>query len=83
MIDTNWRQRAIEIELDVRNFINGQPVDCVGHAINKHSARDGQLLYQFGEGDQETVDKAVSSARNAFNDGRWSGLPNHQRKAVF
>ena len=83
MTDINWHQRASEATLDVRNFINGQPIDCVGQAINKHSARDGQLLYQFGEGDQETVDTAVSSARNAFNDGRWSSLPNHQRKAVL
>ena len=83
MTDINWQQRAIETTLDVCNFINGQHIDCVGQLIDKCSARDGQLLYQLGEGDQETVDKAVSSARNAFNDGRWSSLPNHQRKAIL
>ena len=83
MTDIDWHQHALEIELDVRDFIDGQSMRCVGPLIDKHSARDCQLLYQFGEGDEETVGKAVSSARNAFKDERWSGLSNHHRKGVL
>ena len=83
MNEIDWRQRAADTSLEVRNFINGNVTDCTGELIEKHSARDGKRLYQFGSGDAELVNAAVASARQAFNDGRWSRLPNQERKAVL
>lgn len=78
-----WHQRANNIQLSVQDFIDGEAGDCGGDTIDKYSSRDGQLLYQLREGDCRTIDKAVASARKAFNDKRWSGLPSHKRKAVL
>ncbi len=83
MTDVNWLARASEATLHVRDFINGKYLDSVGKPIEKRSARDGQLLYQFGEGSSAAVDLAIASARKSFDDGRWSDLPNHQRKSVL
>ena len=83
MNEIDWCQRAADTSLEVRNFINGNVTDCTGELIEKHSARDGKRLYQFGSGDAELVNAAVASARQAFNDGRWSRLPNQERKAVL
>lgn len=80
----NWQQRAKAADLQVRNFIEGEYRDCAGDTVvSKYSARDGQLLYQFGEGNGSEVEAAVSSARAAFDDGRWRGLPVSARKAVL
>ena len=84
MNDPNWRARTRDIDLCVRNFINGEDIDCPGtKVIVKRSPRDGSLLYEFPSGDGQEVDKAVASARDAFEDGRWSSQPLHQRKAVL
>ena len=88
MTTNNWIQRAQELDLRIRNFINGQYVDTApsgrgDELITKHSPRDGQLLYKFGSGIAEEVDQAVNNAREAFEDGRWSDLSVLQRKAVL
>lgn len=84
MTTINWQQRAKEADLHVRNVINGISADGLGdHCINKNSARDGRPLYEFREGVGREVDKAVMHAREAFNDGRWSGLPVQKRKMVL
>lgn len=80
----SWQQRAEAADLHVRNFIEGEYTDCVGDkVISKHSARNGQLLYQFGEGNGSEVEAAVASARAAFDDGRWRSLPVATRKAAL
>jgi len=93
----SWLERARDTRLQVRDFINGHYVECgLGNtsdddkalisdsaSINKYSPRDGSLLYQVDAGTVESVDNAVQSARDAFNDGRWSGLLSSQRKAVL
>ena len=49
----------------------------------KHSPRDGELLYSFRDGDSSLVNRAVVNARQAFEDGRWCELPAQQRKSVL
>lgn len=78
---TDWIQRAKAASLGIRNFVDGcwHPQQG-GNLLNKLSSRDGQLLYQIGEGNTEDADTAVEAARRAFNDGRWSLLPIQERK---
>ena len=84
MTTINWHHRAKEANLEIRNFIDGYHEGIAGdELISKHSPRDGSLLYSFGVGDSETVNRAVSAARQAFDDHRWSGLPTQTRKAVL
>lgn len=84
MTNINWRSRAERAELRVQNFINGDYIDCQGEeSIAKTSPRDGSALYEFLSGTGEEVDRAVQSAQQAFNDGRWSGQSLQSRKAVL
>lgn len=94
MTAINWHQRADEIELSVCNIIDGISQECRGKGaadkdtientlITKYSPRDGHLLYSLSPGDSVTVNQAVASARQAFNDGRWSKLSVYNRKIVL
>lgn len=85
MTKSNWIEKAKQAEVSVHNFVDGARTDigCGDRVFDKHSARDGSLLYQFNSGSAEDVDHAVANARKAFEDGRWSELPLQQRKAVL
>lgn len=84
MTTINWLECLQNASLGVRNVINGEAVECLGkERIKKYAPRDGSLLYELGEGRVEEVDQAVAHARQSFEDGRWSGLPVHQRKSVL
>lgn len=84
MSDIDWQQKLNNTELAIRNFIDGKYVDCLGNEIiQKRSARDGSLLYEFGTGNGEEVEQAVASARSAFEDGRWSRQSVSQRSAIL
>ena len=94
MTSINWRERAEQTDLRICNMINGKAipvepvydsanVDDPGQVISKHAPGDGQLLYRLCVGSAEQVDTAVANAREAYNDGRWSGLPLAQRQAVI
>ena len=80
----NWQQRAEEADLSIRHFIGGEYRACSGgKPIVKLSPRDGSPLYEFFEGDGTEVERAVTGARKAFDNGRWRKQPLHQRKAVL
>lgn len=84
MTTNQWHQKAGALSFTIRNFIGGEYRKCVGKkTIQKFSPRDGSFLYEFLEGDGTEVDGAVVQARESFNDGRWSELSVHQRKAVI
>lgn len=84
MVDINWKQRADESAFQICNFIGGKAIDCLGDIkINKFSPRNGELLYQFGQGSKGDVNQAVSSARDTFRDGEWRLLPVNHRKRVL
>ena len=55
---------------------NGQSFDCI-------SPVDGRILAQVARSSEADVDAAVSAARAAFEDRRWSGLAPAQRKRIM
>ena len=58
------------------NSSSGKTVDDIGPA-------SGQAIATVPESSVEDVQRAVSAAREAFDDGRWSGLPHGARAAIL
>lgn len=80
----NWAARAAELRIDGRAFIEGRRVHAQdGETFACHSPIDGRLLGQITRGRAADVDAAVRSARAAFEDRRWAGMPPASRKAVL
>ena len=44
---------------------------------------DGNVVAEVAAGDASTIDQAVHAARQAFEDGRWSGLAPAERKELL
>ncbi|WP_037312423.1 aldehyde dehydrogenase [Ruegeria halocynthiae] len=66
------------------HFIDGQPVPAMaGGTLDVLSPIDGQVLTQIAEGRPEDMERAIASARAAFEDGRWSRMPPAARKKVL
>jgi len=83
-----WRERAeallMQGMVDGRAFIKGQRVAAhSGETFACHSPIDGRLLTSVARGTTADVDAAVQSARQAFDDGRWSGQAPAARKQVL
>jgi gamma-glutamyl-gamma-aminobutyraldehyde dehydrogenase len=81
----DWSIRANKLDLQVYNFIDGCYTDItIGDCLmDKHSPRDGRLLYQLGGGTADDADSAVSNVQAAFDDGRWCALSMAQLQAVL
>ena len=54
-----------------------------GRTFDNRSSRDGSLINQIAACDAADVDRAVVSARTAFEDGRWSSLAPKARKKIL
>ena len=78
-----WIERSQTLKLAVRNFVNGRWSESDGEFLEKYSPRDGSLLCRFGTSEAREVEVAVTTARHAFEDGRWSKQPTQFRKNVL
>src|SRR5258706_11838151 len=58
------------------NSSSGKTVDDIGPAT-------GEPIAQVPQSNLEDVERAVAAAREAFDDGRWSGLPHGARAAAL
>ena len=75
---------TIELKLDGRAVINGERVAARnGQSFDCISPVDGRILAQVARSSEADVDAAVSAARAAFEDRRWSGLAPAQRKRIM
>jgi len=80
----DWRARAAELQFDGRALIGGQRVAAAsGETFDCVSPIDARVLTKVARGRGPDVDAAVASARQAFDDGRWSGKPPAVRKKVL
>ncbi|WP_369394048.1 aldehyde dehydrogenase [Streptomyces sp. CG1] len=79
-----WRTAADKLVFDTRPFIDGAFTDATsGEVFPSTSPRDGRVLAEVQAASAEDVDRAVRSARTAFEDGRWRGLAPKARKRIL
>src|SRR5581483_967665 len=61
-------------------LINGKWVDSAsGKTFPTYNPATGEVLAQIAEGDREDINRAVVSARNAFENGPWSRMTPSER----
>jgi len=67
----DWQQKAAELDLPSRAFIDGELVDAVsGETFERNNPATGEVLTEVAAGDAQDVDRAVAAARRAFEASR-------------
>lgn len=80
----DWAARAATLALDGRLLIDGRRLHAAGGTLySKRSPVDGRTLPGVARGGAADVQRAVASARTAFDDGRWRLQAPAARKAVL
>ncbi|MFK0158082.1 aldehyde dehydrogenase family protein [Streptomyces sp. NPDC090493] len=81
---TDWLAAAGKLAFETRPFIDGSFTDATsGDSFTSVSPRDGAVLAQVQAAGAQDVDRAVRSARAAFEDGRWRDLAPKERKRIL
>lgn len=79
-----WKSRAEALSLRNQAFIDGRFVDAAsGETFDCINPATGDVLTQVASCDEEDVNRAVASARTAFDGGSWSRTAPGDRKAVL
>ena len=80
----NWQAIAEGVDTPKELLIDGAWVlPVAGERMDVISPIDGHVIASVSLGAEEDVDRAVSSGRAAFEDGRWSRLAPSQRKVTL
>jgi len=80
----DWEQRAQQLKIEGRAFINGGYTDAVsGETFECLSPVDGRFLAKVASCDLADANRAVENARATFNAGVWSQLAPAKRKATL
>jgi len=80
----DWEARAGQLRIEGRAFIDGQYRDAAdGATFDCLSPVDGRLLAKVASCDAADAERAVHSARAAFESGVWSQQAPAARKAVL
>ncbi|KAK8615931.1 hypothetical protein V6N13_017501 [Hibiscus sabdariffa] len=65
-------------------LINGNFVDSAsGKTFPTYDPRTGDVIAHVSEGDAEDIDRAVSAARTAFDEGPWPRMTAYERSEVL
>lgn len=84
MTTTLWHERAANLKIDGRAFIDGVRLWAKsGVTFDDISPIGGRKLGDIARCDTADVDAAVVAARTAFEDRRWAGVAPAQRKRVM
>lgn len=69
----DWEQRARDLKIEGRAYINGEYTDAVSsETFECISPVDGRLLGKIASCDAADAQRAVENARATFNSGAWS-----------
>ncbi len=80
----DWEQRARDLKIEGRAFIQGQYTDAAsGATFDCISPVDGRLLAKVASCDSADAQQAVESARKVFDAGSWSRLAPAKRKSTM
>ncbi|KAM9813757.1 cytosolic 10-formyltetrahydrofolate dehydrogenase [Neosynchiropus ocellatus] len=81
-VEKNTNNRIIKMPHQL--FINGEFVDAEGHQTYKTiNPNDGTSICEVSLGQISDVDKAVSSAKEAFENGEWGKMNPRDRGALL
>ena len=81
---TNWQQRALDLKPQSKIFIDGNYVDAAsGKTFENLSPSDGHLICNVASGDSEDINRAVASAKKAFDSGIWRDMNPRDKKAIM
>lgn len=84
MDNQSWHAFAEQLTYSKQAFINGVSVDAVKQkTFTCINPANGQSLGEIAQCDDADVELAVTAARNAFDNGCWSGLAPSERKTVL
>lgn len=75
----DWTDRAAALRLHTRMFIDGGWEVGSAEPLTPTSPRDGRVLPEISSASVTDVDRAVRSARRAFDSGVWSRLAARER----
>lgn len=70
----DWADRAAALSLHTRMFIDGSWEDGTAEPLAPISPRDGRALPPIAAASAADIDRAVRSARAAFDAGVWSRI---------
>ena len=80
----DWLERAALVAPRSELFIDGSFGPAAsGRTFDDVTGRDGSVITRVAEADIADVDRAVTAARRAFDDGRWAATTPGHRKAVL
>ncbi|RZC17117.1 Aldehyde dehydrogenase family 2 member B4, mitochondrial [Glycine soja] len=69
-----------------KHLINGQFVDAdaaSGKTFPTYDPRTGEVIARVAEGDAEDINRAVSAARKAFDEGPWPKMTAYERCQII
>src|SRR6202050_4058145 len=80
----SWHERARTLQFRTQAFIAGRYADAAsGATFDCINPATGKLLARVASGDQEDINRAVSSARAVFREGSWANLAPAERKRIL
>ncbi len=79
-----WAQRAAALAPPTGLFIDGAYVPALdGATLDAINPATGEVVAQMACGGAADIDRAVASARAAWEDGRWRHMYPRERMAIF
>lgn len=80
----DWKAKAAKLKFRNQCYIDGAFCDAVsGQKFDCVNPATGDVLTAVARGNADDINRAVTAARKAFNDGRWSGKTPTERKEVL
>ncbi len=80
----SWHERSRSLQFRTQAFIGGNYADAAsGATFDCINPATGKLLARVAAGDQEDINRAVSSARAVFRAGSWRDLAPTERKRLL
>jgi len=79
-----WQERANNIKVNGNIFIDGKSSPAAsGKTFEDYSPTLNKVIGEIASGDQIDIDRAVASAKKAFDSGVWSEMNPRDKKAIM
>lgn len=79
-----WQERAKNIKVNGNIFIDGKSSPAAsGKTFEDYSPTLNKVIGEIASGEQIDIDRAVASAKKAFDSGVWSEMNPRDKKAIM